>query len=81
MVQKSVELGALGMVAIALGVVAYLAVQGSEQSQGALISVVSAGVGYFLRGRVETPTTTGTGGSGSVTVTPSVTVTGQPPSE
>ena len=55
LVQRTVELGALGMVAVALSVVAYLAVTGSEQSQGAMISVVSAGVGYFLRGRVETP--------------------------
>lgn len=52
---KSVELGALGMVAVALAVVSWLALGGNEQSAGALISVVSAGVGYFLRGRVETP--------------------------
>lgn len=47
------RLGALGMVAVSMGVVGYLAIVGSEQAQGALIAVVAAGAGYFLRGRVE----------------------------
>lgn len=48
------DLGALGLVAIALLVVSYATViGGSEQGLGALISVLSAGVGYYLRGRVE----------------------------
>ena len=45
--------GALAMVVMSMIVIAYLAVQGNEQSQGALIGVVSAGVGYFLRCKVE----------------------------
>lgn len=49
------EIGALGMVAVALAVVSYLAVLGNEQSAGALIGVVAAGVGYFLRGKVQGP--------------------------
>lgn len=47
------KLGALLMVIVAMAVLSYLSVQGNEQSQGALIAVVSAGTGYFLRGRVE----------------------------
>ena len=47
------KIGALAMVGIAMGVLSYLAVMGNEPSQGALIAVVSAGTGYFLRGRVE----------------------------
>ena len=47
--------GALLMVGVALAVLSGLAWQGNEPAQGALISVVSAGTGYFLRGRVETP--------------------------
>lgn len=48
------DYGALGLVFIALLVVAYSTVaKGSEQGLGALISVLSAGVGYYLRGRVE----------------------------
>lgn len=48
------DLGALGLVFIALLVVAYATIiGGSEQGLGALISVLSAGVGYYLRGRVE----------------------------
>ena len=50
--KRITEVGALGMVAVALAVVSYLAVMGSEQAAGALISVVAAGVGFFLRGRV-----------------------------
>lgn len=48
--------GALFMVVIALLCVAYLGtLMDNEPAQGALISVVSAGVGFFLRGRVEKP--------------------------
>lgn len=48
------DLGALGLVFIALLVVAYSSVvKGSEQALGALISVLAAGVGFYLRGRVE----------------------------
>lgn len=48
-------LGALGMVVVALLVIAYLAVFDNEQAQGALIGVVSAGVGFYLRGKVIGP--------------------------
>ena len=47
------DVGSFGMVAVALAVVSVLAYMGNEQAQGALIGVVSAGVGYFLRGKVE----------------------------
>jgi hypothetical protein len=47
------EVGALGMVAVSLCVVGWLAILGNEAAMGAMISVVSAGVGFFLRGRVE----------------------------
>lgn len=50
------DYGALGLVFIALIVVCYSVVaKGSEQALGALISVLAAGVGYYLRGRVEAP--------------------------
>ena len=49
------QVGAALMVAVALGVVAYLAVVGNEQAQGALISILAAGTGFFLRGRVQSP--------------------------
>ena len=55
MIKDITELGALVMVAVALGSVTYLGITGNEAAQGALISVVSAGVGYFLRGRVVAP--------------------------
>jgi uncharacterized membrane protein len=49
----SEAVGALGFAA-ALTVVAYAALfGGDEQALGALISVVAAGVGFFLRGKVE----------------------------
>ena len=47
------NIGALAMVAGAMLAVAWLALNGNEPSQGALIGVVSAGVGFFLRGKVE----------------------------
>lgn len=51
---KSIQdVGSFAMVAVALAVVSILAYTGNEQAQGSLISVVSAGVGYFLRGKVE----------------------------
>jgi len=53
MIENIEKIGALGMVAIAMAALSYLAVIGNEQAQGALIAVVSAGTGYFLRGRVE----------------------------
>ncbi len=46
-----------GMVVVALGVVSWLAFHGHEAATGALISVVSAAVGYLLRGRVSEPGT------------------------
>lgn len=55
MLHNAEKLGALGMVAVAMLVVAYLAGVGNEPAQGALISVVAAGVGYFLRGRLTPP--------------------------
>ena len=53
MIAQIQHLGALGMVAVSLAVVAYAALNGSEPALGAIISVVAAGVGYFLRGRVQ----------------------------
>lgn len=47
------KIGALGMVVLASAVVAWLALQGNEAAQGAIIAVVSSGTGYFLRGKVE----------------------------
>lgn len=47
------KIGALGMVIVASAVVSWLALNGNEASQGAIIAVVSAGTGYFLRGKVE----------------------------
>ena len=47
------EWGSLLMVIVALGVVSWLALHGSEAAAGAMIGVLSSGVGYFLRGRVE----------------------------
>ena len=52
MVDKIQNLGALAMVAVSLTVVAWLAVNGNEPALGAIISVVSAGVGFFLRGKI-----------------------------
>lgn len=54
--KRMTEAGALGMVAVALVVVSYLAVQGHETATGAVIGVLSAGVSYFMRGRVNSPT-------------------------
>lgn len=54
MTEQIEKIGALVMVGIAMVVLAYLAVQQVEQAQGALIAVVSAGTGYFLRGKVQT---------------------------
>lgn len=48
--------GALFMVVVAMLCVAYLGTMlANEQAQGALISTVSAGVGFYLRGKVEAP--------------------------
>lgn len=48
------NIGALLMVAIALGVASYKTLlQGSEQAEGAILAVLAAGIGFFLRGRVE----------------------------
>jgi hypothetical protein len=55
MVDNIRELGALGMVALAMVVIAYLAFMQSESALGALISVVSAGIGFYLRGRIQDP--------------------------
>lgn len=50
------DLGGLALVMIALLVVAWKAiVAGSEPALGAMISVLAAGVGFYLRGRVESP--------------------------
>ena len=46
--------GALIMVAVALGVSSYQAIYaGSEQAEGAILAVLAAGIGFFLRGRIE----------------------------
>ena len=48
------EKAGLVMIAAALLVVGYLATVGSnEQAQGAMIGVLTAGVGWALRGKVE----------------------------
>ena len=47
------DLGGLAIVVIALAVVGRIALEGSESALGAMIGAVAAGVGYFLRGRVE----------------------------
>lgn len=49
------EFTATGMLSVALGVISWLAFHGHETAIGALIGVVSAGVGYLFRGRVEDP--------------------------
>lgn len=50
------DFGGLALVLIAIFVVAWKAIiAGSEPALGAMISVLAAGVGYYLRGRVETP--------------------------
>ena len=49
------EFGALLMVLVALLAVTYLAIVIQDKAaQGALMSVLSAGVGWSLRGKVET---------------------------
>ena len=71
--QSVQDIGALLMVAVAVGVVAFLAANGNETATGALISVISAGTAFYLRGRVQTSVgnvTTGTGsGEHAVTAT------------
>lgn len=49
------DLGPLAMVMLALGIVSVLALRGHEAAAGALIGTVSAGVGFYLRGRVQQP--------------------------
>ena len=50
------KLAAVLMALIALTVLAYMALTtNSETAMGALISVVSAATGYFMRGKVQTP--------------------------
>ena len=51
------NIGALLMVGVALGVSSYQAIIGhSEQAEGAILAVLAAGIGFFLRGRVESAT-------------------------
>lgn len=53
-IDQVAQLGALCLVTVALVVVSYLSIiTGNEQAQGAMIGVLTAGVGYFLRGKVE----------------------------
>ena len=54
MIEHVEKFAAVGMVAVALAVLSLLAYEGNEQAQGALIAVVSAGTGYFLRGKIQT---------------------------
>lgn len=57
------------MAMVALSVVSYLAYLGDEACKGALITVISASIGFFLRGKVVTPdSTTGVLGSATVNV-------------
>ena len=51
------DVGALSMVILAIAVVARLALEGNDSALGAMIATLAAGVGFFLRGRVETPGT------------------------
>ena len=51
------DVGALAMVVLAIAVVARLALEGNDSALGAMIATLAAGVGFFLRGRVETPGT------------------------
>lgn len=51
------DVGALAMVILAIAVVARLALEGNDSALGAMIATLAAGVGFFLRGRVETPGT------------------------
>ena len=43
------------MVGMAMVVIAWLAFHGHEAATGALIGVVSAGVSWYLRGKVRDP--------------------------
>ena len=52
-IERIPEWGALGMVMVAIVVVSFLAINGSEQAEGALIAVIATGTSYFLRGKVE----------------------------
>ena len=54
-IERIPEWGALAMVLLAMTIVARLALAGNETALGAMISVVSAGTGFFLRGRVSPP--------------------------
>ena len=57
MIKDVQEIGALVMVVIALLVISYAAtIGGSEQAEGALIGILAAGTGFFLRGKVESTT-------------------------
>ena len=47
------KVGGLIMVVGAGAVIGWLALQGNESAAGALIGVVSAGTGFYLRGKVE----------------------------
>lgn len=38
-----------------VGVVAYLAINGSEQAAGAIVALVAAATGWLFRGRLEQP--------------------------
>lgn len=51
--RRAQELGSLAMVSVALLAVSWLALHGDEAAKGAIIGVVSAGVGFFLRGKIE----------------------------
>ena len=52
---KVTEFGALLMVIVAVLVVSFLALKGSEAALGALLGVMSTGTGYFLRGKIQAP--------------------------
>ncbi len=53
--RQAQELGALAMVAVALLVVGWLAVNGDQAAVGAMIGVLAAGVSFFLRSKVVPP--------------------------
>ena len=47
------EFAGIGMVAVALGVIGWLALTGEPDARTAMVAVLSAGTGWAFRGKVE----------------------------